>query len=132
MTCPQRAENRAPPSRPGRGELAGLPVHFPLLGITAAPLRLVDQVTVVVHLRVLSARISRMNSRKGVFPRCSRRSAHGTMRTMGAVEVQIVQVRLLGPFSVSVGGQTAGPWPRPSAKRLCARVLVAPGRRISR
>ena len=51
---------------------------------------------------------------------------------MGAVEVQIVQVRLLGPFSVSVGGQTAGPWPRPSAKRLCARVLVAPGRRISR
>jgi class 3 adenylate cyclase/tetratricopeptide (TPR) repeat protein len=26
----------------------------------------------------------------------------------------------------------AGPWPRPSARRLCQRVLIAPGRRISR
>jgi DNA-binding SARP family transcriptional activator/tetratricopeptide (TPR) repeat protein len=45
---------------------------------------------------------------------------------------QVVQVRLLGPFSISTGGRTAGPWPRPSARRLCARVLIAPGRRISR
>ncbi len=45
---------------------------------------------------------------------------------------QIVQVRLLGTFGVSAGGRTAAPWPRPSARRLCARVLVAPGRRISR
>jgi adenylate cyclase len=43
-----------------------------------------------------------------------------------------VQVRLLGPFEVSASGRTAGPWPRPSARRLCQRVLIAPGRRISR
>ena len=43
-----------------------------------------------------------------------------------------VQVRLLGPFSVVSGGRAAGPWPRPSARRLCALVLVSPGRRVSR
>ncbi len=43
-----------------------------------------------------------------------------------------VEVRLLGPFSVVSGGRTAGPWPRPSARRLCALVLVSPGRRVSR
>ncbi|HXL96143.1 MAG TPA: AAA family ATPase [Streptosporangiaceae bacterium] len=43
-----------------------------------------------------------------------------------------VQVRLLGPFEVSTDGRAAGPWPRPSARRLCQRVLIAPGRRISR
>jgi len=50
---------------------------------------------------------------------------------MAGVE-SLVQVRLLGPFEVSTGGRTAGPWPRPSARRLCQRVLIAPGRRISR
>ena len=43
-----------------------------------------------------------------------------------------VQVRLLGPFSVVSGGRAAGPWPRPSARRLCQLVLVSPGRRVSR
>ena len=43
-----------------------------------------------------------------------------------------VRVRLLGPFSVVSGGRSAGPWPRPSARRLCQLVLVSPGRRISR
>jgi DNA-binding SARP family transcriptional activator len=43
-----------------------------------------------------------------------------------------VQVKLLGPFSVTSGGRTAGPWPRPSARRLCQLVLVSPGRRVSR
>jgi len=43
-----------------------------------------------------------------------------------------VQVRLLGPFCVASGGRTAGPWPRPSARRLCQLVLVSPGRRVSR
>ena len=43
-----------------------------------------------------------------------------------------VQVKLLGPFSVTSGGRTAGPWPRPSARRLCELVLVSPGRRVSR
>ncbi len=43
-----------------------------------------------------------------------------------------VHVRLLGPFSVVSGGRAAGPWPRPSARRLCQLVLLSPGRRVSR
>ena len=43
-----------------------------------------------------------------------------------------VQIGLLGPFSVASGGRAAGPWPRPTARRLCQLVLVSPGRRISR
>src|SRR5581483_11490728 len=45
---------------------------------------------------------------------------------------QTLAVRLLGPFSVSYGGRVAGPWPRPSARRLCELVLVSPGRRVTR
>ncbi|HET9102500.1 MAG TPA: BTAD domain-containing putative transcriptional regulator, partial [Solirubrobacteraceae bacterium] len=51
------------------------------------------------------------------------------MRDNGEV---VVRVRLLGPFSVVSGGRAAGPWPRPSARRLCQLVLVSPGRRVSR
>src|SRR5258705_4951877 len=51
------------------------------------------------------------------------------MRDNGYVAVR---VRLLGPFSVVSGGRAAGPWPRPSARRLCQLVLVSPGRRVSR
>ena len=51
------------------------------------------------------------------------------MRDNGDVAVR---VRLLGPFSVVSGGRAAGPWPRPSARRLCQLVLVSPGRRVSR
>ncbi len=40
--------------------------------------------------------------------------------------------RLLGPFSVTRGPLTAGPWERPSARRLLQLVLVSPGRRIGR
>ncbi|HTW07507.1 MAG TPA: AAA family ATPase, partial [Acidimicrobiales bacterium] len=43
-----------------------------------------------------------------------------------------LRARLLGPFSVTLGEQTAGPWVRPSARRLCELVLVSPGRRIGR
>jgi class 3 adenylate cyclase len=41
-------------------------------------------------------------------------------------------VKLLGPFSMSVGEQTAGPWARPPARRLCELVLVSRGRRVTR
>ena len=51
------------------------------------------------------------------------------MRDNGGVAVR---VRMLGPFSVVSGGRAAGPWPRPSARRLCQLVLVSPGRRVSR
>jgi DNA-binding SARP family transcriptional activator/tetratricopeptide (TPR) repeat protein len=49
-----------------------------------------------------------------------------------SAEKEQVRVRLLGPFSVTSGGREAGPWPRPTARRLCQLVLVSPGRRISR
>ena len=43
-----------------------------------------------------------------------------------------VFVTLLGRFTISVAGRAAGPWPRPTARRLCELVLVSPGRRVSR
>jgi class 3 adenylate cyclase/DNA-binding SARP family transcriptional activator/tetratricopeptide (TPR) repeat protein len=43
-----------------------------------------------------------------------------------------VRATLLGPFSVTLGEKAAGPWVRPSARRLCELVLVSPGRRIGR
>ena len=45
---------------------------------------------------------------------------------------QAVQVRLLGEFAITAGDRAAGPWPRPSARRLCALLLVSPGRRVTR
>ena len=43
-----------------------------------------------------------------------------------------LQASLLGPFSLTLGGLAAGPWARPSARRLCELVLVSPGWRIGR
>ena len=43
-----------------------------------------------------------------------------------------VAVRMLGPFAITLRENEAGPWPRPTAKRLCELVLVSPGRRIGR
>ena len=45
---------------------------------------------------------------------------------------QPVRVRLLGEFAITAGDRAAGPWPRPSARRLCALLLVSPGRRVTR
>jgi class 3 adenylate cyclase/tetratricopeptide (TPR) repeat protein len=45
---------------------------------------------------------------------------------------QPLRVRLLGEFAITAGGRTAGPWPRPSARRLCAFILVSHGRRVTR
>ena len=45
---------------------------------------------------------------------------------------QVVQVKLLGQFSVSAGSRVVDAWPRPTARRLCALVLVSPGRRVTR
>jgi DNA-binding SARP family transcriptional activator len=44
----------------------------------------------------------------------------------------LVQVKVLGQFSISVGANTVGPWPRPTAKRLCELVLLSPGRTVRR
>ena len=38
----------------------------------------------------------------------------------------------VGAFTITFGENTAGPWPRPTAKRLCELLLVSPGRRIGR
>ena len=43
-----------------------------------------------------------------------------------------VRANLLGPFSVTVGARTVGPWPRPSAKRLLELLFISPGRRTGR
>ena len=43
-----------------------------------------------------------------------------------------VFITLLGRFAIAVDGRIAGPWPRPTARRLCELVLVSPERRISR
>jgi class 3 adenylate cyclase len=43
-----------------------------------------------------------------------------------------VRVRLLGEFAITAGDLSAGPWPRPSARRLVALLLVSPGHRVSR
>jgi DNA-binding SARP family transcriptional activator len=51
---------------------------------------------------------------------------------LGAPGATGVVIRMLGSFSVTAGGLTAGPWPRPSARRVCALVLVSPGRRLTR
>jgi class 3 adenylate cyclase len=45
---------------------------------------------------------------------------------------RVVRVQLLGPFTVCLGARNAGPWPRPTARRLCELVFVSPGRRLSR
>jgi predicted ATPase/DNA-binding SARP family transcriptional activator len=44
----------------------------------------------------------------------------------------VLQVQLLGSFAISLGEKTGGPWPRQSAKRLVALVLLSPRRRISK
>ena len=43
-----------------------------------------------------------------------------------------VRVTLLGPFTIKLGGRSAGPWYRPPAKRLCELVMVSPGLRVGR
>ena len=43
-----------------------------------------------------------------------------------------MRVNLFGTFAVALGESRAGPWPRPSAKRLCALVFLSRGRRILR
>ena len=52
--------------------------------------------------------------------------------TQDAPAGQVVRVRLLGQFAITAGERAAGPWPRPSARRLCALLLVSPGHRVSR
>ncbi len=43
-----------------------------------------------------------------------------------------VRVTLLGPFSMSLGERSAGPWDRPPAKRLCELIMLSPGLRVAR
>ena len=43
-----------------------------------------------------------------------------------------VQVTVLGPFTIKLGQQGAGPWDRPPARRLCELVMLSPRRRVGR
>jgi class 3 adenylate cyclase/tetratricopeptide (TPR) repeat protein len=43
-----------------------------------------------------------------------------------------LRARLLGPFRLSLGEASAGPWARPSARRLCELLLITPSGRIGR
>ncbi len=45
---------------------------------------------------------------------------------------QTVRARLLGEFAITAGDRATGSWPRPTARRLCALLLVSPGRRVTR
>jgi class 3 adenylate cyclase/tetratricopeptide (TPR) repeat protein len=58
--------------------------------------------------------------------------AASTVADAGGRSAARLQATLLGPFSVTLGGVAAGPWARPSARRLCELVLVSPGWRIER
>ena len=43
-----------------------------------------------------------------------------------------MRANLLGPFSITVGAKTVGPWARPPAKRLLELLFISPGRRTGR
>lgn len=45
---------------------------------------------------------------------------------------RVLRATLLGPFSLALGDLAAGPWARPSARRLLQLVLVSSGHRVSR
>src|ERR1700735_5546427 len=87
------------------------------------------------------------HARPELFPHCSRGCSGKSCRNVGpcpdngcvvaetardAPVGQAVQVTLLGQVSIAARGRVVSEWPRPSARRLCARVLVSPGRRVSR
>ena len=65
---------------------------------------------------------------EGVVPGVTQTALAGQAGPAG----QAVRARLLGEFAITAGDRAAGPWPRPSARRLCALLLVSPGRRVSR
>jgi class 3 adenylate cyclase/tetratricopeptide (TPR) repeat protein len=49
-----------------------------------------------------------------------------------AKPARVLHARLLGPFSLTLGDVAAGPWARPSARRLVQLVLVSSGHRVGR
>ena len=58
--------------------------------------------------------------------------AAGAVRDAEGLGAARVRVTLLGRFAITLGERSAGPWYRPSAKRVCELVMVSPGRRIGR
>jgi DNA-binding SARP family transcriptional activator len=41
-------------------------------------------------------------------------------------------VTLFGPFTIRLDGKSTGPWPRPSARRLCELLMLRPDHRLHR
>ncbi len=73
-----------------------------------------------------------MSDRPAIMKAWSRESRRQRLPDRRRRPGQAVQVRLLGEFAITAGDRAAGPWPRPSARRLCALLLVSPGRRVTR
>ncbi len=58
--------------------------------------------------------------------------AAGAVRDAEGLGAARVRVTLLSRFAIRLDERSAGPWYRPSAKRVCELVIVSPGRRIGR
>ena len=58
--------------------------------------------------------------------------AAGAVREAEGLGAAQVRVTLLGRFTVKLGERSAGPWSRPTARRLCELVMVSPDRRVGR
>ena len=73
-----------------------------------------------------------MSGRAAIIEGVTAGTSQTELGARAAPPAQAVQARLLGEFAVTAGDREAGPWPRPSARRLCALLLVSPGRRVTR
>ena len=73
-----------------------------------------------------------MSDRAAIIEGVTAGTSQTELGARAAPPAQAVQVRLLGEFAITAGDREAGPWPRPSARRLCALLLVSPGRRVTR
>ncbi len=54
------------------------------------------------------------------------------LHEVGQIDAVPVQVTVLGAFSIRVAQKSAGPWPRPSAKRVCELLMLRPDHRLPR
>ena len=52
------------------------------------------------------------------------------LQVVDRIGIVPVKVTLLGTFRMGFAGTSAGPWPRPPAKRLCELLMLRPGHRL--
>jgi DNA-binding SARP family transcriptional activator/class 3 adenylate cyclase/tetratricopeptide (TPR) repeat protein len=73
-----------------------------------------------------------MSHRAAIIERVTAGTSQTELGSRAVPPGTVVRVTLLGGFAVTAGGRAAGPWPRPSARRLCALLLASPGHRVTR